>query len=208
MKCSSQSTINGVGTTPVTLILAIPSRRIHPSITPHRLVAVCCVICWLFHEVYPIHAKCQYPQIHVYWYHILQFDRFSASPLNSDEFRPYPMHMRLNGASKTLIRLIEGVLPISHLIQGKNTCRRQQSDCYSAPEPPTTAAPPPNESAESADEVDCSAAQRPLWMAAVHGKMREEDSSPWLPCGVWSFDVAFPETGAPAQNKSSLARGP
>ena len=49
-----QLTINGVGTTPVTLILAIPSRRIHPSITPHQLVAVCCVICRLFHEVPPV----------------------------------------------------------------------------------------------------------------------------------------------------------
>ena len=47
---------------------------------------------------------------------ILQFHHFSASPLNSDDFRRYPMHMRLNGASKTLIRLIAGVLPISHLI--------------------------------------------------------------------------------------------
>ena len=66
------------------------------------------------------------PNSCVYWYHIWQFDRFSASPLNSDDFRRYPMHMRLNGASKTLIRLIEAVLPISHLIQCKNTAPRQQ----------------------------------------------------------------------------------
>ena len=46
--------LSGVGTTPVTLILAIPLRRIHPSIIPHQLVAVCCVICRLFHEIYPI----------------------------------------------------------------------------------------------------------------------------------------------------------
>ena len=46
---------------------------------------------------------------------ILQFDHFSASPLDSDDSRLYPMHMRLDGASKTLIRLIEGVLSISHL---------------------------------------------------------------------------------------------
>jgi len=71
------------------------------------------------------------------------------------------MHMRLNGASKTLIRLIEGVFPIFELTQCKNMCR-QQSDRYSAPEPPTTAAPPPNESAESADEVGCGAARWPL----------------------------------------------
>ena len=41
--------LNGVGMPP-----AIPSRRIHPSIIPHQLVAVCCVICRLFHEIYPI----------------------------------------------------------------------------------------------------------------------------------------------------------
>jgi hypothetical protein len=32
------------------------------------------------------------------------------------------MHMKLNGASKTLIRLIEGVLPISHLYNAKSQC--------------------------------------------------------------------------------------
>ena len=88
---------------------------------------------------------------------ILQFDHFSAFSLDSDDSRQYPMHMRLDGASKTLIRLIEGVFPIFDLIQSKNTCR-QQSDRYSAPEPPTTPAPPPNESAESADEVGCGVA--------------------------------------------------
>ena len=64
---------------------------------------------------------------------ILQFDHFSASPLVDADSQSYPMHMRLNGASKTLIRLIEGVLPISHLIQCKNTVPWQQSDRYSAP---------------------------------------------------------------------------
>jgi hypothetical protein len=43
--------LNGVGTPPAILILAIPSCQIHPSIIPHQLVAVCCVICRLFHEV-------------------------------------------------------------------------------------------------------------------------------------------------------------
>ena len=50
---------------------------------------------------------------------ILQFDHFSASLLDSDNFQRYLMHMKHNGASKTLIRLIDGVLPISHLIQCK-----------------------------------------------------------------------------------------
>ena len=45
--------LNGVGTTPAILILAIPSRRIHPTIIPRQLVAVCCVICRLFHELPP-----------------------------------------------------------------------------------------------------------------------------------------------------------
>jgi hypothetical protein len=34
-----------------------------------------------------------------------------------------------------------------------------------------TAAPPHNESPESADEISC-------WMAAVHRRMREEDGAP------------------------------
>jgi hypothetical protein len=36
--------LNGVGTTPDINILTIPSRRIHPNIIPHQLVAVYCVI--------------------------------------------------------------------------------------------------------------------------------------------------------------------
>ena len=95
----------------------------------------------------------------------------------SAQFRRYPMHMRLNGASKTLIWLIEGVLSLSHLIQCKDTVPRQQSDRYSASEQHTTAARPQNELPESADEVDFVAARRPLWMVVW----------PWLPWGVWSF---------------------
>ena len=52
-----------------------------------------------------------YPQIHLYIG--TTFGSSTASTLNSDNFRRYPMHMRLNGASKTLIRLIEGVFPNS-----------------------------------------------------------------------------------------------
>jgi len=40
-----QLTINEVGMTPVILILAIPSLRIHSNINPHQCVAICCVIC-------------------------------------------------------------------------------------------------------------------------------------------------------------------
>jgi len=76
---------------------------------------------------------------HVYWYHIWQFDRFSASSLDFDDFRQYPMHMRLNGASKTLIRLIEGVLPISHSYSAKTRCHDSKA---TATQPPSCPRPP------------------------------------------------------------------
>ena len=92
--------------------------------------------------------------------------------------------MRHNGASQTLLRPVDWLFLSYHPVQCKNTVPRQLNDRYSAPEPPTTAAPPQNESAESADEVDCIASRRPLWMAAVHRWMRR-----WTvrPCclGVW-----------------------
>ena len=56
--------LNGVGMPP-----AIPSRRIHPSIIPHQLVAVCCVICRLFHEL-PPHS-----------FHTLSFVHYIATDL-------------------------------------------------------------------------------------------------------------------------------
>jgi hypothetical protein len=52
--------------------------------------------------------------------------------------------MKHYGASKTLIRLIDGVYPISNLLHSKLLPRRQQSGCYSAPELSTTAALPQN----------------------------------------------------------------
>ena len=58
---------------------------------------------------------------------ISQFDHFSTSPLKSDGSQLYPMHMKHNGASKTLLLLIDGVFPISDFIQCKLHCRRQQS---------------------------------------------------------------------------------
>ena len=137
---------------------------------------------------------------------ILQFDHFSASPLNSDDSRQYPMHMRLNGASKTLIQLIEGVFPIFDLIQCKNTVPRQQSDRYLTPEPPMTAAPPPNESAESADEVGCGAARWPLWMAAVHWWMRPVDGSPMVALSCGSFDRCFSGPKLSAQKLEVFSR--
>ena len=76
--------------------------------------------------------------------------------------------MRHYGASRTLLRPVDCLFLLYHLIQCKNTMPRQQSDRYSAPEPPTTAAPPQNESAESAesaDEIDCAA----LRAAALDG---------------------------------------
>jgi hypothetical protein len=76
--------------------------------------------------------------------HISQFDHFSAYPLKSDDSQLYPMHMKHNGASKTLILLIDGVYPISDLIHCKLLWRRQQSGRYSTPAPPPTAALPQN----------------------------------------------------------------
>ena len=49
--------LNGVGMTPVINILAIPSRRIHSTITPHHLVAICCVIDDYFMKYLPIPAS-------------------------------------------------------------------------------------------------------------------------------------------------------
>ena len=79
------------------------------------------------------------------------------------------MHMNHNGASKTLIRLIDGVNPISDLIHSKLLQWRQQSGLYSAPEPPTTAALPQN--------IPLGLLMRlvaPLWMVAVHDEDEEE----------------------------------
>ena len=58
---------------------------------------------------------------------ISQFDHFSAFPLKSGDIQWYPMHIRHNGASKTLLLLIDGVFPISDFIQCKLLCQRQQS---------------------------------------------------------------------------------
>jgi len=102
---------------------------------------------------------------------LLQFDRFSAFSLEADGSQRY----RHNRASRTLLRPVDWLFLSYHPVQCKNTVPRQLSDRYSAPEPPTTAAPPQNESsesAESADEVDCIVLQPLLWMAAVHRWMR------------------------------------
>ena len=73
---------------------------------------------------------------------ISQFGRFSASLLKSDDSQLYPMHMKHNGTSITLLRLIDGVYPIFGLNTHKLLQRLTQSGRYSAPKPPTTAAPP------------------------------------------------------------------
>jgi len=132
--------LNGVGATPVINILTIPSGRIHPNIIAYQLVAICCVICQLFHELSPF--SCHHPLIHVYIN--TTYDCSTA---------PTPHYW-------TLLRPIDWLfLSYYHPIQCKNTCQRQQSHCFSAPERPTTTASPQNQSAESADEVDCVAAR-------------------------------------------------
>jgi hypothetical protein len=136
-------TMNEVGTTPIIHILAIPSLRTHPTIIPHQLAAVCCVVCWLFHEIYTLSMP--YPLIIAYKLGpISLFDHFSASPLASAGSQLYPMHMKHNGATRTLLRLLDGVFPNSAYIQCILMRRRQQSGRYSAPALPTTTAPPQN----------------------------------------------------------------
>jgi len=58
------------------------------------------------------------------------FDCFSALSHNCDDSQWYPMHMKRNGSSKTLIRLFDGVHPISDHIYSKLCCRRQQSNLF------------------------------------------------------------------------------
>jgi hypothetical protein len=43
---------------------------------------------------------------------ISQFDHFSASLLGGDGSQLYPVHMKHNGATRTLLQLIDGVFPI------------------------------------------------------------------------------------------------
>jgi hypothetical protein len=58
------------------------------------------------------------PSLHALYFY--WFDSLTASPLDSDNSQWYPMHMKHNGAYKTLIRLIDGVFLSYHLIQCKN----------------------------------------------------------------------------------------
>ena len=69
--------LNRVGATPVINILTIPSGRIHPNIIACQLVAICCVICQLFHELSPF--SCHHPLIHVYIN--MPYDRRTMEPL-------------------------------------------------------------------------------------------------------------------------------
>ena len=54
------------------------------------------------------------------------------------------MHMKHNGATRTLLRLIDGVFPNLAYIQCKLLWRLTQSGRYSALEPPMTATLPQN----------------------------------------------------------------
>ena len=72
------------------------------------------------------------------------FDHFSASPLGDDGSQLYPMHMKHNGATGTLLRLIDGVFPIFDLYTVYIDAAAKQSGRYSAPALPTTTAPPQN----------------------------------------------------------------
>jgi hypothetical protein len=64
------------------------------------------------------------------------------TPLGGDCSQLYPMHMKHNGATRTLLRLIDGVFPNSAYLQCKLLQRPTQNGCYSAPALPTTTALP------------------------------------------------------------------
>ena len=124
-------------------------------------------ICWLLHWIIspPLPSP---PHSCIILLRISQFDRFSAFPLKSDDTQWYPMHMKHNGASKTLRLLIDGVYPISDLIHCKLLWRRQQSgrtQPRSRPRPPRCHRTFPW--VRWWDWLR-RALRRPLWMAAVH----------------------------------------
>jgi len=131
-----QLTINGVGTTPVTLILDIPSCRIHPNIIPHQFPCIWSTMESLKHSSGWLMGYFHYPT------------SYSA----------------------------------------KSRCHDSKA---TATQPLSRPRPPPPPANESADEVDCVVARRPLWMAAVHRWMRRVDGLPWLPCLVGSFGHCF-----------------
>jgi hypothetical protein len=89
---------------------------------------------------------CHHPLIFMHNITILpisQFDHFSAFQLDSVNAQWYPMHMKHNRASKTLIRLIDGVFPIFAL-NNVNKLLRQRKAAALIPEPPMTTTPPQN----------------------------------------------------------------
>jgi hypothetical protein len=100
------------------------------------------------------------------------FDHFSASPLGGDNSQLYPMHMKHNGATRTLLRLIDGVFPNSACVQCK-LLRRTQSGRYSAKALPTPTALRQNHPTESAGMLIASR-HGAINSGAVHGRMREQ----------------------------------
>ena len=161
-----QLTINWVGTT-------IPSRRIHPNIILHQLVTVCCVICRLFHEVPAF--SCHHPLIHVYNISTAFHCSTASPPLHSIPKIPNDI-LCIWGTPEPQLMVYSQYL-LSYSYSAKTRCHDSR---YLAPEPP------PN---ESADEVDCIAAWRRLWMAAIHRWMRPEDRSTMValsPLLYWS----------------------
>jgi hypothetical protein len=64
------------------------------------------------------------------------------TPLGGDCSQLYPMHMKHNGATRTLLRLINGVFRNSAYLQCKLLRRPMQNSRYSALALPTTTALP------------------------------------------------------------------
>ena len=143
----------------------------HPPSFSRHLLCHLTIISWSISLFLPVPSNSR-----VYWYAIWQFDPFSAFSLEADGSQRYPnineTRWSLSNTPQTSWLVVFIIPP--HTVQKQ--VPRQQSDGYSAPEPPTTAVPPQNLSAESTEELDCIASRLPLWMVAV---LREEDGSPW-----------------------------
>jgi hypothetical protein len=117
--------LNGVSTTPILLILACCQARSILISSPNTLAPfVVSFVDYYWFISPPLPSP---PHSCIILLRISQFDHFSAFPLKSEDTQWYPMHMKHNGASKTLLLLIYGVFPISDLIQCKLLCQRQQS---------------------------------------------------------------------------------
>jgi hypothetical protein len=104
--------LNGVSTTPIILILACCHAESILISSPNTLAPFVVSFVDYYNDLSP--HPCHHPLPHscIKLQPISQFDCFSAFLLDSDYTQWYPMHMKHNGASKTLLLLIDGVFQI------------------------------------------------------------------------------------------------